>query len=151
MKRTIAILIFMLFVLSLCACGNKETFSNNEAISNNLATEAEKYVGTTWVTANQSNSFKFLPESKVIWVDHNYDGVLVTDCSYVFSGEWLIENNQIIIFFDVYNGNNGTMLFELFANTFSYPLRTACNNGCLTFKIKHIIYLFDYKLLLLIL
>ena len=93
MKRRIALLLCLLIVLGLfCACGNE----------NESSTPQSKYVGT-WVTdANnrELGSFRLLADGKVIWSP--YSGSVV-EYDIARAGEWTLDGDRIIIFFDAEN------------------------------------------------
>ena len=103
MKRFFALLLILILVLSLCACGNDKV--SNTKISNNT----EKYVGT-WVfdgvvsDIHQDGlfSFRLLPGGKAIWNAGGYaegrQPGIVTDESDVGCGEWTLDDTRIIIF-----------------------------------------------------
>lgn len=110
MKRFIALLLILILALSFCACGNEKA-SNKEDFSG-----AKKYVGTTWVSSDiHTNlySFRLLPEGKVIWNEgaHYSDQEapdLITDEIHSEGGEWLFDDERIIIFyFSSVSGSGG--------------------------------------------
>ena len=98
MKKIIVLLLTLIIALGLCACSNSDTANNKE----------NNYIGTTWVVDDDSGmwdelySFRFLPDGKVIWsaYDHSHKeyNVLVTDHSIADTGEWILDDRQIIIF-----------------------------------------------------
>lgn len=116
MKQFIALLLTLIVTLGLCACSSGESFDNsskslnNETINSSLSSAEEKYLGT-WVlneaTSNNSVdsglfSFRLLSKGKVIWnscfYNSDYRPDIITECSNVGYGEWLLDDSQIIIF-----------------------------------------------------
>lgn len=98
MKKLIAMLLALVFVFTLCACEKEESDTAEKDTGSTLSRAEEKYLGT-WHTDNlysDLTSFRLLPNRKVIWIDYNN---LVTDYSDVNYGEWMLDNNRIIIFY----------------------------------------------------
>jgi len=97
MKKILIVILTLVFLLSLCACGNT---SNNEE-----AQEGQQFMGT-WISDKKGGdlySFRLLSQGKAIWVkywDSSSEGGLVTDEDEVYGGEWLFDENRIIIFYE---------------------------------------------------
>ena len=97
MKRIFIVALAVVLVFGLCACNNT---SNNE-----VTQEGQEFMGT-WISDEKGGdlySFRLLSYGKAIWVkywDSSSEGVLVTDEDDVYGGEWLLDENRIIIFYD---------------------------------------------------
>ena len=94
MKRNLLALFVLMFCLSIIGCNKTET---------EVSENADKYIGTyVCEDGYELSSFKLLSSGKVIWCDYTVD--IVTDGEIVNTGEWILDNEQIYIFYDTNHG-----------------------------------------------
>ena len=97
MKKIFIVSLALVLLFSLCACNNTS--------SNEMTNEEQQFAGT-WISDEKGGdlySFRLLSQGKAIWVkywDSSSEGVLVTDEDDVHGGEWLVDENRIIIFYN---------------------------------------------------
>jgi len=121
MKKVIISLLLCITVFNLCACGNNNTSSVE------LSKEEKQFLGT-WISEERGGdlySFRLLSSGKAIWVkywDSSSEGVLVTEEEDVYSGEWIIDEDRILIFYSTSNalGNSAYLLNVIDVNTLEW-------------------------------
>ena len=105
MKRFIALLLTLILAISLCACGKND---------------AEKYVGT-WIIENATDdygdlaSFRLLKDGRAIYREYGGGEINpVTDYSSAWDGEWVKDENRILLFtVDRSGTDNAVLIFQI--------------------------------------
>ena len=109
MKKVIAVLLILVLAFSLSACGNSGT-------SNNALSKREKQFVGTWISEEEGGdlySFRLFSSGKVIWKKYwgsSDKGILVTEEDDVNSGEWILENDRIVIFYNIAGSSEAYVL-----------------------------------------